>query len=71
MWTLVGAGLKESSETMRQMGAVMPRNCTWVKEKVASFDPDQNMLTTDGDKQVGHVIDVNAYLNVKIIFSVS
>lgn len=52
MWTLVGAGLKDANESTRQMGSVMPRNCTWIKEKVMAFDPDQNTLVTDSDKQV-------------------
>ena len=52
MWTLVGAGLKNLDESIQSMSVVMPRNVKWIKEKAAKFDPKENVVYTDTDRQV-------------------
>ena len=39
IWTLVGAGLKDIQQSVRPMAQVMPKNATWIQEKVAHFSP--------------------------------
>lgn len=43
-WTLVGGGVFVCSETARPMASVIPRGCTWIKQPVDGFDPDNNRL---------------------------
>lgn len=52
MWTLVGAGLKNLDDSMKSMSHVMPRNVKWIKERAAKFDPKENLIHTDADRQV-------------------
>jgi sulfide:quinone oxidoreductase len=46
-WTLVGSGVFDINKTERNEGDVMPKNTTWIKESVQSFNPDYNTVTTD------------------------
>ena len=46
-WTLVGSGVFDIQKTERTEASVMPKNTTWIKEAVLSFEPESNTLTTD------------------------
>ena len=51
MWTLVGSGLKEFSQSERSTEWVLPKDCDWLCDSVSSFDPTNNAVTTaKGDK---------------------
>ncbi len=54
LWTLVGAGVFSREETERNQADFIPSGATWVKEFVASFDPDNNSLTTDGGNTISY-----------------
>ncbi|WP_076070553.1 bifunctional protein tyrosine phosphatase family protein/NAD(P)/FAD-dependent oxidoreductase [Sphingomonas montana] len=45
-WTMVGAGVFDAKSTRRTMASVMPKGVTWVKDAVATFEPDQDSVTT-------------------------
>ena len=45
-WTLVGAGTYDFEKTARPMSSVIPKNATWIKDKVTGFDPDNNIVHT-------------------------
>lgn len=47
LWTLVGAGVAEKETTGREMGDIIPDGADWIKQAVKSFEPEQNMLTTN------------------------
>ena len=50
MWTLVGGGVKTLEQSVRPMGSLLPREATWLRDSVSSFDPDRCSLTTaNGD----------------------
>lgn len=46
-WTLVGAGVMSLADTLRQEGGVIPRNVTWIRDRVRSFQPDAMTVTLD------------------------
>jgi sulfide:quinone oxidoreductase len=49
-WTMVGGGVFDAPVTRRSMESVIPKGATWIRQNVASFDPDNNCLTTsEGD----------------------
>lgn len=52
LWTLVGAGVFPKEETERNESDYIPDGCTWVKDFVASFDPDNNSVTTQGGENI-------------------
>ncbi|XP_014669354.1 PREDICTED: sulfide:quinone oxidoreductase, mitochondrial-like [Priapulus caudatus] len=52
LWTLVGAGIMNFGKSARPMAAVLPKRATWVKDKVAEFNPKDNTVTTEGGKQI-------------------
>ena len=52
LWTLVGAGVFPKEETERNQSDYIPDGCTWVKDYVSSFDPDNNSVTTQGGEKI-------------------
>jgi sulfide:quinone oxidoreductase len=50
LWTLIGAGIFPLEESARAMADVMPSRATWIRDSVASFDPDRDSLTLASGK---------------------
>ncbi len=44
-WTLVGGGDMTAAQTRRSEAEVMPPKARWIKDAVASFQPEENRLT--------------------------
>lgn len=53
-WTLVGSGIFNIKDTERTEASVMPEGVTWVKWRVAGFDPDGNNLLLEGGETLGY-----------------
>src|SRR3546814_4895774 len=51
-WTMVGAGVFESESTRHRMSSVIPKGATWIKARVASFQPEQEQVTTDHGRAI-------------------
>lgn len=45
-WTLVGAGVYDIQDTVRNEKDLIPSGASWIKDVVATFQPDTNMLTS-------------------------
>lgn len=45
LWTLVGGGVFPREESARRTEDFIPDGATWIKDKVATFEPDQNRVT--------------------------
>jgi sulfide:quinone oxidoreductase len=45
-WTLVGAGIFDIKKTERSEKDFIPKGTTWIKEAVATFNPEANELST-------------------------
>lgn len=54
IWTLVGAGVFPKAVSERPEASVIPKGVQWLRDAVASFDPDRNELTTVGGRHVGY-----------------
>ena len=54
LWTLVGGGITTLSESLRQEKDLIPSGVNWVKEKVASFEPEKNQVTLASGKTVAY-----------------
>lgn len=52
LWTLVGAGLARKESTERSMSSIMPRGVTWIRDAVATFEPEQNTIHTRDGKTI-------------------
>ncbi len=50
-WSLVGGGVFDINDTVRTEASVMPAGVIWLKDAVATFQPEQNMLTTKKGEQ--------------------
>lgn len=44
-WTLVGSGVFNIQDTERNEADVIPSQAKWIKDKVATFQPEQNAVT--------------------------
>ena len=51
-WTLVGAGVFDVKKTIRNEADVMPKKVKWIKQKVASFQPEANTIVLDNNEAV-------------------
>lgn len=50
LFTLIGGGMKCLSQARRATKSVLPKSVKWVQEKVKSFNPkDNNITTSNGD----------------------
>ena len=50
LWTLVGGGVVPKEITGRPMKSVMPKRVRWIKDAVAGFEPDKNLIRTRDGK---------------------
>lgn len=48
-WTLVGGKKKNFDDSWRPMISVMPNNAKWIKDKVISFSPEDNVVRTENN----------------------
>jgi sulfide:quinone oxidoreductase len=46
LWTLVGGGVFDREHTRKPMAEVMPPKATWIQAAAATFDPENNSVTT-------------------------
>ena len=46
LWTLVGGGVVPKEVTGRPMKSVIPKRVHWIKDAVAQFEPDKNVIRT-------------------------
>ena len=61
MWTLVGGGAARREDTERDEAAVMPKDATWIKDAVETFEPEHNcVVLTSGQKVTYDVLIVAA-----------
>jgi sulfide:quinone oxidoreductase len=51
-WTLVGSGVFDISKTERNEADVMPKGVTWIKQKVTTFQPEENTVSLDNGDTV-------------------
>ncbi|MGB0388889.1 MAG: NAD(P)/FAD-dependent oxidoreductase [Ardenticatenaceae bacterium] len=52
IWTLVGGGVFPKEVSERNQADFIPAGATWIKDMVASFDPDNNNVTTQGGETI-------------------
>jgi sulfide:quinone oxidoreductase len=50
-WTLVGAGIFNLKDTIKNEKDYIPKNTTWIKDAVVSFEPEQKQVTTKNGDQ--------------------
>ena len=48
LWTLVGGGVFAKEATARPEADYIPDGVTWIRDAVASFEPDRNAVVTAG-----------------------
>lgn len=53
-WTLVGSGVFDIQKTERTQASVIPNGATWIKEKVVSFQPEQNAVSLGNGQSVSY-----------------
>lgn len=52
--TLVGAGIQTVAQNSKLEAHVMPKGVTWLKDKVVSFEPEENSVTTANGNQINY-----------------
>jgi sulfide:quinone oxidoreductase len=54
LWTLVGAGVFPKEVSERSEADFIPPGATWLRDAVATFEPEKNQVTTKGGKTLGY-----------------
>jgi len=52
LWTLVGGGVFPREESMRREADFIPEGVDWIRDRVASFNPDANQVQTEGGRTI-------------------
>lgn len=52
IFTLVGGGVEKLENTRKNEKDVLPKNCTWIKDKAADFDLKKNVVTTENGHEI-------------------
>ena len=47
LWTLIGGGVFPKEESARNEADCIPDGATWIQDAAATFDPDNNSVTTE------------------------
>ncbi|KZT11374.1 sulfide-quinone oxidoreductase [Laetiporus sulphureus 93-53] len=53
-WTLVGAGLKQKTETRRPLQSLIPPHLAFVHENVSTFSPESSSVTTVSGRSISY-----------------
>lgn len=53
-WTLVGAGVYDVKKTVKDEKDYIPKNAQWIKDAVATFEPEQNQVTCTSGKKISY-----------------
>ena len=54
LWTLVGGGAADRSESVRPQAEVMPQGVAWIKDAVTQIHPDERRLTLASEAEVDY-----------------
>lgn len=54
IWTLVGGGVFDRDISKREEAEFIPDGADWIKKAAASFDPDNNTVTTEDGTTIGY-----------------
>jgi sulfide:quinone oxidoreductase len=54
LWTLVGGGIFPREDSVRDEADFIPPGATWIRDRVESFDPEGNRLTTASGRTIGY-----------------
>ena len=52
LWTLVGGGVVKKEVTEHSEASVMPRRAKWIRDGVAEFHPEKNVVVTRGGQAI-------------------
>ena len=52
LWTLVGGGVFPKEDSEREEKDFIPEGADWIKDRVASFEPDQNTVMLESGRRV-------------------
>ena len=53
-WTLVGGGTYDIADTVRDEADFIPKGAVWIKDAVATFQPEVNTVTTREGKTISY-----------------
>lgn len=70
LWTLVGAGICEKTESERMQKSVIPKSVEWIKDRVYSFFPDSNEVEISSGNRVQYsylIVAAGIQINWKAI----
>lgn len=60
LWSLVGGGVFPREASEREEADFIPRTATWIRDRVAEFQPEASTVTTESGKTLGYDVLVVA-----------
>ncbi len=51
-WTLVGGGVFNKNDTVRNEADYIPQNAKWIRESAETFDPENNLVITKSGEKI-------------------
>ena len=59
-WTMVGGGVFQPEQTRRSTASVLPKGVNWIKERAASFQPENNLVKLEDGSEIGYDVLIMA-----------
>ncbi|XP_055373930.1 sulfide:quinone oxidoreductase, mitochondrial [Condylostylus longicornis] len=56
MFTLIGGGMKNLDSSWKYMKKILPEKAKWIQEKVVKFEPSNNIVVTNTNKEIEYDI---------------
>lgn len=60
MFTMIGGGMKKLSESNYPMKKVLPKDATWLKDRVSCFDPINGSVQTESGGKISYDVIILA-----------
>lgn len=71
MFTMIGGGIMELSESHRKMDVVLPKDVNWIKDSAVKFNPEENLVITAEGHEITYdilIVAVGLQLNYNKVF---
>lgn len=71
MFTMIGGGMKNLSQSYNKMAKILPKNAKWIKDEAVRFGPKENVVMTKEGHTINYdilIVAVGLQLNYEKVY---
>lgn len=72
MFTMIGGGMKNLSQSYNKMAKILPKNAKWIKDEAVRFGPKENIVVTKEGHTINYdilIVAVGLQLNYEKVYN--